>query len=402
MAVQELPQIGQDPERGPEPEGYRDLAPFSVDLPDNRLTIYPGGADRLAALLGLIASAQESLRLFYYLFLPDNSGRQVRDALVEAVGRGVDVELIVDSFGSDREVEFFRPIVDAGGRFDVFMARFGTRYLIRNHQKMAIADGKAAMIGGFNVSDQYFAAPVDGGWHDLGVLVEGEAVGQLADWYEKLSGWARNHSENFRAIRFLVRNWDPGRRKVELVLGGPTRVPSSWAMRVKSDIAGARRLDMVMAYFSPPRSYRRLIAKVAGRGRARLVMAGKSDNTTTIAAARALYSGFLRNGVEIQEFQVTKMHTKLVVVDDVTYLGSANFDMRSLRLNLELMLRVEDAALAARMREFIDGLVPHACAVTPEDHRRHATLWNRIRWWCGWALVSVVDYTVTRGLNLRG
>jgi len=155
-----------------------------------------------------------------------------------------------------------------------------------------------------------------------------------------------------------------------------------------------------MAYFSPPRSIRRLIRKLAQRGGARLIMAGKSDNTTTIGASRALYGNLLHAGVSIAEFEPTKLHLKLMVIDDVTYFGSANFDMRSIRLNLELMVRVEDAALAQKVRGMIDHLESASRPVTLEWFRREATLFNRIRWRLSWFLVSVIDYTVARRLNL--
>ena len=90
----------------------------------------------------------------------------------------------------------------------------------------------------------------------------------------------------------------------------------------------------------------------------------------------------------------------LLVLDDAVYMGSANFDMRSLYLNLEIMLRIEDKALADRMREFVTQHIEASEEITLEKHRKRATLWNRIRWSLGWVLVSVIDYTVTRRTNL--
>jgi cardiolipin synthase len=74
--------------------------------------------------------------------------------------------------------------------------------------------------------------------------------------------------------------------------------------------------------------------------------------------------------------------------------------MRSLYLNLELMLRIEDAALAERMREFVAAHLAGSRQVTMALHRERRTVWNRIRWTLSWFLVTVVDYTVTRRLNL--
>ena len=94
-------------------------------------------------------------------------------------------------------------------------------------------------------------------------------------------------------------------------------------------------------------------------------------------------------GAKIWEFGPCKLHTKLVVVDDAVYLGSANFDMRSLYLNLEIMLRLDDPALAERMREFVTDHIAASETITPRNCTSgDATLWNRVRWNLGWLLVS--------------
>ncbi len=378
---------------------FSELAPFSISAQGQELTFYPAGKDRMDRLLELIGGARESVRLCFYIFSPDDAGTRVRDALVEAAQRGVRVTLIIDGFGADADEEFLQPLSDAGGRWHVFSSGWSQRYLIRNHQKMVIADG-SAMLGGFNIADEYFAPPQVNGWSDLGVTVEGSAVIQLSRWFDAIERWTANPRANWLAISRMIRDWNPGTGPVQLLIGGPTRTPSSWAQAIRKDIARARRLDMVMAYFSPASRMTRRIGNLARRGTVHLVMAGKSDNNATIGATRSLYDYLLGTGAKIWEFTACKLHTKLIVVDDAVYFGSANFDMRSLYLNLEVMLRIEDAALAGRMREFIGHQITASEAITPQLNRYRATLFNRIRWNFAWFLVSVVDYNVSRRLNL--
>ncbi|GAA4044462.1 phospholipase D-like domain-containing protein [Parerythrobacter jejuensis] len=379
---------------------YRDPEPFAIEAQDHAFTFYPAGADRFAALLEHIDSAQDTLHVFFYMFQADYSGTRVRDALTRAARRGVAVHLIVDAFGTDAKVSFFGPLVRAGGVFDMFSPRWNVRYLIRNHQKFVIADGDRVMTGGFNVSNHYFATPQDNGWCDLGALITGPVAGQFSQWFCELEAWVSSGGSQFRAIRKMVREWDPGDGAVQLLLGGPTQITSAWARSIKRDIARGDRLDMVMAYFSPPRSIRRLIRRLGERGSARLIMAGKSDNSTTIGASRALYRALLRSGVEIAEFQPCKLHMKMLVIDDVAYFGSGNFDMRSIRLNLELMVRVEDAGLARKMRELVDHLAAASKPVRRKEHAKRMTLAKWLSWRVSWFLVSVLDYTVARRLNL--
>ncbi|MEP5936774.1 MAG: phosphatidylserine/phosphatidylglycerophosphate/cardiolipin synthase family protein [Erythrobacter sp.] len=379
---------------------YREPEPFVVDAAGHRFAFHPAGIDRFATLLGLIESAQTSLKLFYYMFQDDFAGQQVRSALVQAAERGVEVDLIVDAFGTDAPNSFFDPLKEAGGNFAIFEPRMSARYLIRNHQKMAIADDERVMAGGFNISDNYFKPPEENGWADLGVLIEGPIVERFGAWFVQMKSWVSKPGTQYRLLRQMLLHWDRGDGATQLLMGGPTQVTSAWARQVKRDMANAQRLDMVMAYFSPPRSIRRLIRRIAERGTTRLIMAGKSDNNATIGASRALYRGLLHSEVTIAEFQPSKLHCKLIVVDDVTYFGSANFDLRSIRLNLELMVRVEDKELAERMRELIGYMDDASEPITAEWYKRRANWFNRIRWRLGWFLVSVVDYTVTRRINL--
>ena len=379
---------------------YRDAPPFALEAAGHRLTFLPGGEARLDALLRLIGESQTSLCMAFYIFAPDNAGTLVRDALAQAARRGVAVTLIIDDFGSSALPPFFAPLVEAGGRFRNFLPRLSHRYLIRNHQKLVIADGARAMLGGFNVADEYFAPPQDDGWHDLGVLVEGPVVRRLADWFaclDELTGMERGQ---FRAILRAVRHWDAGQEPMQVLLGGPTRGLSSWARVISSDLMYGKRLALIMAYFSPPRRLLRRIRRIAQSGEAHLVMAGKSDNGATIGASRLLYRGLLKSRARLWEFQPCKLHTKLIVLDDVVYLGSANFDMRSLYLNLEIVLRIRDAALADRMRQFIAEHYPVSQEITRQVHAAQGGWFNRLRWLISWVLVSVVDYTVTRKLNL--
>jgi len=379
--------------------GFRDPPPFSVEAQGLTLAFFPGGRERLEALLALIDGAREQLKLAFYIFATDESATRVRDALTEAARRGVDVRLIVDGFGAMADERFFAPFIEAGGKYSCFIARWTRRYLIRNHQKIVIADGGAAMLGGFNVEDSYFAGPGEDGWSDLAFTVEGPVVARIGAWFDELEDWVSHPRAQFRAIRRKVRQWNHGEGAVQVLIGGPSRHLSSWAREVGRDLVEGERLDMTMAYFSPPRRLQKRIAQIAHRGETRLLFPARSDNGATVGAARALYGKLLKAGARIWEFQPCKLHTKLIVLDDAAYLGSANFDMRSLFLNLEVVLRIEDAALAARLRKYFEHYLPASEEITPALHAARATWLNRLRWRLCWFLVAVVDYTVSRKLN---
>ena len=387
----------------PQPDGgapdYCDLDPFTVSAAGHNFTFYPHGQDRLKALVEEIDSARESLSVFYYLFDSDTSGTMVRDALIRAVRRGVSVDLIVDAFGTDAGAAFFEPLVEAGGHFAVFSPKWGTRYLVRNHQKFTIVDNARVMTGGANISDHYFAIPAENGWCDLSVLVEGPVVEQFTRWFGLLKNWvasaADGRTRQLRRLRGIVQNWQGGDGPVRLLVGGPLVRKGHWAWVFRKDLVAAQRLDAVSAYFSPPRSFRRLIARVGRRGEARFIMAGKSDISAAISMARMLYGQLLRARVKIYEFAICKLHMKLLVVDDKSYFGSANLDKRSFRINVELMVRVEDAGLAAKLREMIDHLEESSDPITPAWYAKNSTPLTRLRWQIAYWM-SLADYRISK------
>jgi cardiolipin synthase len=380
------------------------IAPLEVA--GNRLTLLADGPERLEALIGLIDGAKETLRLLYYIWCEDEAGTRVRDALIGAAARGVEVALLVDGFGAANAKEpFFEPLAEAGVRFCRFVPRYGRRYLLRNHQKLALADGRRVIIGGFNISDDYFGTIEAGAWRDLGLLVEGDSVSCLVGYFEALFAWALKPEARIRDLRRLLQQNSVTEGRLHWLFGGPTRRLSPWARAVRRDMKRATRLDIIAAYFAPGPVLMRRTGNVARRrrgGAVRIITPARTDHQSTVGAARHTYWALLKRGARIFEYAATKLHTKLFVVDDVVHIGSANFDMRSLFLNLEMMLRIDDADFARAMRRYVDGEVADSTEITIQSHRAQRTLLNRLKWGLAYFLVAIADYRIAHRLNFAG
>jgi cardiolipin synthase A/B len=380
-------------------EDYCHSPVFAMEAAGHTFTFYPDGADRLTALIDLIGASKQSIEMFYYLFAGDKAGTAVRDALVAAAQRGVKVHLIVDDFGNEAGNAFFELLIEAGGEFAVFSPRLSKYYFARNHQKMTIVDGVRVMTGGANVSDHYFHPPAKNGWCDMSVIIEGPVAEKFTEWFAILRSWTKAEAAGWisqlRSLRDIIKRWDGGEGPVRLLVGGPFARRGHWSWCLRQDLVGASRLDTVSAYFSPPRSFRRKFARIARSGTVRMIMPGKSDFSAAIDVARLLYRKLLKAGAQIFEFQPCKLHMKLLVVDDISYVGSANLDKRSFRINVELMVRIEDAALAGRLRELIDHMETASQPVSREWYARKATFLTRLRWRLAY-LLSLADYRVSR------
>jgi cardiolipin synthase A/B len=155
-----------------------------------------------------------------------------------------------------------------------------------------------------------------------------------------------------------------------------------------------------MAYFAPNAGLLRRFGRITrGGGQVRMLLPARSDNPATVGAARLLYGFLLKRGVVISEYEPQRLHSKVIVIDDIVLIGSANLDMRSLYVNMEMVLRIRDAAFARQCRAFLAEQERDATVITPRVHRQRATMLNRIRWFASWLVVSAIDYSVTRRLN---
>ena len=373
-----------------------------LTIDGNQLQALPVGSERLEAILDLINNARQSLRLIFYIFGNDEAGRRVRDALVEAARRGVIVRLLLDGYGTSGTGEkFFQPIRDEGGDFCLFEPSYGRRYLIRNHQKIVIADENRAIIGGANIEDAYLNDESPQCWRDLMLRIEGPEVVPACRYFDSVYLWTVTKGAKLRTLRRIVQRHSQSTGALQWKFSGPLSRKNRMQANLAREMTGARRIEIIAAYFSPPWSFLRRLGRVARRGKARIITAGKSDNNATIAAARHTYSRLLRRGVEMYEYRAAKLHTKLGIVDDVVHIGSANIDFRSLYINMEVVLRIENAEFAAAMRSYFDEELKSSEQITPELHRKRANLWRRIKWTISYWLVTSMDYTVTRRLNFN-
>ncbi|MBA3730064.1 MAG: phosphatidylserine/phosphatidylglycerophosphate/cardiolipin synthase family protein, partial [Sphingomonas sp.] len=237
-------------------------------------------------------------------------------------------------------------------------------------------------------------------WRDLGLMLEGPAAARLAPYFDELLDWAMAKRGRIRALNRIITAYSETQGILQWTYGGPTRGLSPWASATCRDLLVSKDVEMIAAYFSPTGAMLRRIARAGQKGRAQLITAARSDNHATVAAARHTYRRLLGEGVEIFEFAPAKLHTKLVILDDVVHIGSSNFDIRSLYLNLEMMLRVDDPAFAKMMRNYFAKERAASVQITRDLHEQRSSWFNQLRWALSFYLVTSADYTVTRRLNL--
>ena len=356
------------------------------------------GDEVFPAMLAAIDASRSSICLEMYIFAPGPLGEQFREALVRAQRRGARVRVLIDAFGSmGLPDDFWKPLRAAGGEARWFNPAALMRFSFRNHRKLLVCDGQVAFVGGFNIAHEYEGDGVRSGWRDLGLKLEGPLAAQLASSFEEIFARAEFRHKRFsRLRRFPMKQsaiWPPE----QIFFSEPGRGRNPIKLALHGDLAHAREVRIMVAYFLPTRQLRRDLRRIARRGgRVQLILPGKSDVPLSQLATQSLYRRFLKDGVEIYEYQPEILHAKLMVMDDVVYAGSSNLDPRSLRINYEMMIRFQNRAMAEAAREIFAGDLKHCRRIELEGWRKSRTLWQRLKQRMAYWLLVRIDPKLAR------
>lgn len=349
--------------------------------------------------------ARRSIRLEVYIIGDDSAGRRIRAALISAVGRGVKVTVLADGLGSaDLPSGWWTPLVNAGGKVHVFNPLASRRIGIRDHRKLVVVDDRIAWVGGINLSDDYTGDGVTRGWADCGFCIEGSAAGHLSKEFDLMVAETASRQPKVVVGRIRRGSRPPARligRGLELMVSGPGRLANSFQRSLREDVAGSRKVRFAVAYFLPGYRMRQLLRRIAMRGASvQIVVPGRTDVPVALRAARHLYSGLMRAGIEIWEYQPQVLHTKLFLANRAAYVGSSNLDTRSLHINYELMLRLTDPGLVAQAQSMFGELLDRSTRIDPVVWATSRSWLQRWReQWAFWIL-SRADPYVTRWLAM--
>jgi cardiolipin synthase len=359
--------------------------------------------EALETALSVIDRARETLRIEFYIWRDSDIGQRFLDALVRACQRGVNVRVMVDSLGSvTLQEKFFDSLKNARGQFRWFNPLRLKRLGFRDHRKCVVADEKIAVVGGFNIGPEYQGDGMTKGWHDLGMLVPASIAAELSLSFDALWSMADYRHHLFTRLRRSAIQRIASTPDGQLLTTAPGRGPFFMRNALVADLRNARNADIISAYFLPPRQLRREIVRIVRRGgRARIILAGKSDVALSQIAAHKLYQPFLRAGVELYEYQPQILHTKFFRFDNIVYVGSANMDKRSLMINYELLVRVQDDDVAAQGAEFFENTLKHCKRVDRATWRKSRTVWRKLReQWAYWILSRVDPWLSTLQFNV--
>lgn len=345
------------------------VSPLTVG---NRLQPLVSGDNAYPAMLAAIDEARVSLVLATYIFDNDPIGREFVAALAAAVQRGVQVRVLIDGVGVRYSLpSILRPLRRHGITVACFLSSlrpWRMPYLnLRNHRKLLIIDGYMGFTGGMNIRNGHRLAqqprhPVQ----DLHFRVEGPVVAQMMATFAE--DWAFTTGETLTGDVWFPPQRAAGRVLARGIAAGPDEDVGKLRWTLLGAINQARHtIRIVTPYFLPDHVLITAIVLAALRGVKVDIVLPATNNLPYIHwAATAQFWQFLKyDGCRILLTPPPFDHTKLMLVDGIwAFMGSANWDQRSLRLNFEFNVECYDRELVADLNRLVDSKLAGARVLT--------------------------------------
>ncbi|MBN1345223.1 MAG: cardiolipin synthase [Phycisphaerae bacterium] len=342
--------------------------------PGNDVIIYHDAEKTFLAIQMAIEAAQSHIHLEYYILQADDTGRAVRDLLIDRAKQGVRCRVLLDYVGCWRlSRRFIKPMRAAGVQvafaLPVIPWRGRWRVNYRNHRKIAIIDGRIGFTGSQNIGDEYLGRLKKfGPWRDTHLKIVGPAVQDLQEVF--IEDWHYTTKELLAGDDYYPSSTAAGEHVAQIVPSGPDQVANVMHQLLFAAVAAAgSSISVITPYFSPDEAMILALASASYRGvRVRLIVPSCGDHRVVLWAGRSYYEELTRSGVEIYEHDGAMLHSKVMIVDQAwAMVGSANMDERSFRINFELTTLLYDSNLAGDLHRDFEGLRRQSRTITRQD-----------------------------------
>ena len=316
-------------------------------------------------LIDDIAQARQQVHIAFYIWLADDTGQRLAQVVAAAARRGVQCRVMVDALGSRtfHDSALWRELARAGVQLlatldDVSRLRHMalSRVDLRDHRKLVVIDNRIAYCGSQNCADPEFRIKAKyAPWIDVLLRCEGPVVRQMQTLF--LSGWIPETREtgldDLPNAPVAATDAVPGNCVAQAVETGPTARHNGMSdLFVASMYAARHELLITTPYFVPDEALLRALCAAPRRGVATtLIVPAHNDSWLVAQACRSCYADLLSNGVALYEYPLGVLHAKTLTLDgEISLVGSANMDRRSLELNYENNLLISDREVTGSIR----------------------------------------------------
>lgn len=289
-----------------------------------------------------IKTAQKYILIETYRFGNDPIGERFRDALIKKAKQGVEVKILIDSWGTAVKENFFAELKRFGGEVTFFeklkvSLDFLTKNHRRNHRKLLIIDDKITYIGSANITNYSI------NWRESVLKLENN----IAVHFKKI------FNEDYLLSKKIFLNKINYTRPVrvgnfEIIRDIPGTIFQATRRRFLKIIKSAKKEIIIETpYYLPGSRIRRALFEAAERGISVNIITPEHSDVGLFDILRNKYLGqFYKHDIQIHLYRPNNLHAKLMLVDGETFIiGSSNFDYRSFRFQHEINLIGDNKAI---------------------------------------------------------
>lgn len=331
---------------------------------DNRISILTDGKHKFDSLFNDIRNAKRIINVMYFIVKNDSLGRQLIDLLTEKAREGVEVRFLIDAMGS-RQINHktLAKFKQAGGKYAFFfppmIKDLNLKLNYRNHRKMVIIDGTIGYLGGFNVGNEYIGKKKKFGyWRDTHLRIIGSSVQDMNARF--ILDWRFASKEKILLSQAYYGQPSPsikGTTGIQIVSSGPDSSKEEIKQGYLKMISSAKKNIYIQTpYFVPDASILEALKMAVLCGvDVRIMIPCKPDHMFVYWATYHYAGILIDHGAKIYIYDEGFMHAKTICVDgEVAAIGSANFDIRSFRLNFEANAFIYDASEVYKMEAIFE------------------------------------------------
>lgn len=360
---------------------------------NNHLTLLDTPDEIFEQLLKDIREAKDYCFFGFYIIETGGRMQTLLELLEQKARAGVTILILPDAIGSSgflRSPEAKR-LIDAGAEIRRslpinILKAFFVRADLRNHRKIICIDDYVAYTGSFNLVDPKAFKQDEGvgEWIDVMVRCQGAIYHDLlrifcTDWLlegdesdrQALDEWLNlheMHSEDcFHKQEFNT---------VHTVPSGPDQNTTHiYEMLIYALSIATEEVIITTPYFVPDEMLLFTILSAANRGvDVHLILPEKNDSSLVHYTTHSFYRVMLEAGVHIHEYQKGLLHTKSVVLDrEVTFIGTANMDIRSFYLNFEVTLVVYNKVFSQKVYQLQQRYISNSQQVCSDEWANRST-----------------------------
>lgn len=345
---------------------------------DNEVEIMTDGREKFNRLFSAMRRAREQIHIEYFIVKNDILGNQLAGLLAQKAREGVVVRLLLDDLGSRLSRARIREMEEAG----VQVRRFFPNRIFpfpeilinhRNHRKLVVIDGTEAFLGGFNVGEEYIGLKKNrGAWRDTHLILRGSAVLEVQNRF--ILDW-RTTRQDYRDEDALLFPETRGRGDVgiQIVSSGPEsqieQVKYSYLAMINRAL---RSIYIQTPYFVPDESLFDALRIALLKGvDVHIMIPNRPDHVFVYWATYSYIGDLLPLGLQAYIYDEGFLHAKTMVIDDEIFsCGSANFDIRSFRLNFETNAFIYDQKVAGRYRRIFEEDIEKSRVLTLEEYQK--------------------------------